>query len=107
MAKKNEGTGGTGAGGGTATAVKRAPRPPIESAEKLLKRQIGLLPQTEVTQQLRDGLEGLVRMLQTVDQVMDSTAPPAADSAWGKAVQIGKGRRLMAATFAAPASAAF
>ena len=93
--------------GGTATATKRAPRPPIESAERLLKRQIGQLPQTDATQQLRDGLEGVVRLLQTVDQVVDGGNAPAADTAWGKVVQLGKGRRLMSGLFSSPAAGVF
>jgi hypothetical protein len=99
----------TNTGGGTATAEKkkRDPRPPIESAERLLKRQIGMLPQTDETQQLRDGLEGVVRLLQTVDQVVDSGAAPAIDTAWGKVVALGKGRRVMTGMFATASASVF
>lgn len=78
---------------------KAVQRTAIEHAERALRRQLTDLGDGAAVN-VRDGLEGVIRLLQTVDQIVDPSAPPATGSAWEKVVGLGRQRRLMGQVFA-------
>lgn len=85
-------------------AKKKSTTPPIQLAERQLGRQIKLIEEAELPADqkglLVDGLSGVQRLFQTMDQIADPQNPPSKDSAWGKVVSLGKSVRTMTSVLA-------
>jgi hypothetical protein len=72
---------------------------PLALAEKQVDKQIKSIEEAKIGDDqkklLVNGLAGIKRMLQTVDQISDPKNPPADDSAWGKVVALGANQRSL------------
>lgn len=73
---------------------------PIVLAEKQIDKQVKAIqeapsvpdPQKDL---LSDGLNGIKRLLQTIDQISDPDNPPEEGSLWAKIVALGKNQRRL------------
>lgn len=100
-------TAATVAAAGTKPRAPKQPKAPLLSAEKSIQKQIEVINNTtgltsEHRQLVIDALSGLHLMIsKDLDALADPTNPPAADSAWGKVIALGRSRRGLAVLQAA------
>jgi hypothetical protein len=76
-------------------AKKKASAPPMERILRLLDQQIKTMEdRTDLGEadrfQIVDGLKGLKTLVNTRDQIASAGSPPAASSAWGTVVALGR-----------------